>query len=336
MAVIRRGARTSREIRGWAALATDEGSHDGEVRPGPDSNQGEQTNPPPPAAEPVGQTTGGRWPAAQGLTRTPAQAPGPDPAVAWPASSAGAWPPRHVRAWPTDPRPVAQWPPAPPAGAWPAPHAGPWPQAAGPSQLGRGPIPGWNSGSGPVSPGGYPGWNAGGYPGWNSGGYPGWNPQGYVYYAPPPPGPVPGVAWAGMGSRFGALLIDGVVIFGALIVMSILMTGLIEAQPYGDDYSGLMIAVSLGWWLLVLFYHPASWYFLGASLGQRALGLRVLRAADGRKLGIGAVLIRFALFAVSTALLVPGIIAGAMAANDPYKRAWHDEAARSVVVHRLW
>jgi uncharacterized RDD family membrane protein YckC len=200
------------------------------------------------------------------------------------------------------------------------PPAGAWPQAAGPSQLGRGPVPGWNSGSGPARPGGYPGWNQ----------------YGYSYYAPPPPGPVPGVAWAGMGARLGALLIDGAVLFGALIVMSIVMTGLIESQSYGDDYSGLMIAVSLGWWLLVLCYHPVSWFFFGASLGQKALGLRVLRAADGRKLGVGAVLIRFALFAVSTAFLIPGIIAAAMAANDQFKRTWHDEAARSVVVKRLW
>jgi uncharacterized RDD family membrane protein YckC len=89
------------------------------------------------------------------------------------------------------------------------------------------------------------------------------------------------------------------------------------------------------YWIWVLFfmaYHPACWYAFGSSLGQRALGLRVVRASDGLKVGLGAVLIRYVIFAVSTGTVILGIIAAAMANEDPFKRAWHDEAARSVVV----
>jgi uncharacterized RDD family membrane protein YckC len=96
----------------------------------------------------------------------------------------------------------------------------------------------------------------------------------------------------------------------------------------------VVTAVGIVWWLLVLMYYPACWYVFGASAGQKALGLRVARASDGQALGIGGVLARFLIFAVVTALIPLGIISAVMAAHDPYKRAWHDLVARSVVVGR--
>jgi uncharacterized RDD family membrane protein YckC len=85
----------------------------------------------------------------------------------------------------------------------------------------------------------------------------------------------------------------------------------------------------------VLSYHPASWYVFDCTLGQRVLGLRVRRQADGQSLRFGAVNIRYIVFCVETLIFPLGIIAGAMASGDPMKRTWHDEAAGSVVVKRL-
>jgi len=63
--------------------------------------------------------------------------------------------------------------------------------------------------------------------------------------------------------------------------------------------------------------------------------LRVRRRSDGQSLGFGAVNVRYVVFCVETLIFPLGLIAGAMAANDPIKRTWHDEAAGSVVVKRL-
>ena len=101
----------------------------------------------------------------------------------------------------------------------------------------------------------------------------------------------------------------------------------------GDiDYSTGATVVVLAWLAFVIAYHPVSWYFKGQTFGQRALGLKVVRAADGLRLGVGAVLIRFIIFAVCTCTIVIGLIAAAMASEDPMKRAWQDQAARSVVI----
>lgn len=118
--------------------------------------------------------------------------------------------------------------------------------------------------------------------------------------------------------------------FGVVVV--------VEAAGLGRNvhgsyvYSQTATALVLVWFAFAIAYHPVCWYFSGRSLGQRAFGLRVVRASDGLKLGLGAVLIRYIIFIVSTATVLPGIVAAGVAARDPFKRAWHDVVARSVVV----
>jgi uncharacterized RDD family membrane protein YckC len=151
-----------------------------------------------------------------------------------------------------------------------------------------------------------------------------------------PAGPAPGLSWGGIGVRFGALLIDAVLI-GVTFFIAALLAEAAGIRHYADGTVVNSAAATAIYWIWIVFlvaYHPACWYACGSSLGQRALGLRVVRAADGLKIGLGAVLIRYAIFAVSTGTVILGIIAAAMANEDPFKRAWHDEAARSVVVRR--
>jgi uncharacterized RDD family membrane protein YckC len=45
--------------------------------------------------------------------------------------------------------------------------------------------------------------------------------------------------------------------------------------------------------------------------------------------------VRYLVFCVETLIFPLGVIAGVMAANDPMKQTWHDEAAGSVVVKHL-
>ena len=141
-----------------------------------------------------------------------------------------------------------------------------------------------------------------------SGGWPGnpYAPAGWGY--PPafgfmpfvPPGPAPGLNWGGIGVRFGALVVDAVIIGVAAVIASLLSeaAGIRHYADGYDSYSSAAIAIE---WIFILFavcYHPACWYAFGGSVGQRALGLRIVRASDGGKLGLGAVLIRYLIFAV--------------------------------------
>jgi hypothetical protein len=135
------------------------------------------------------------------------------------------------------------------------------------------------------------------------------------------------------------LIIDFVLIASSLVVVGILIVAFAGGSTAADSStasgsSPAGTAVALIWWLLALMYHPACWYVLGSSVGQKVLGLRLAGASDGQALGLGAVLARYAIFVVVTVIVPLAIVSAIMAARDPFKRAWHDQVARSVVVKR--
>jgi uncharacterized RDD family membrane protein YckC len=129
-------------------------------------------------------------------------------------------------------------------------------------------------------------------------------------------------------------LIDAVIVIGVLFVLGGLIGAVAGPGSGIADQSIPVLALSLGFWLFALVYHPVCWYVFEATPGQKAVGLRVVRASDGQALGLGAVLVRYLIFFIVTVLLPLAIISALMAANDPFKRAWHDQLARSVVVRR--
>jgi uncharacterized RDD family membrane protein YckC len=161
-----------------------------------------------------------------------------------------------------------------------------------------------------------------------------WNP-GIVAYSLPtaPPGPAPGVLWATVTQRLGALALDVGIAIGTLILVAVLITALGTRSVYGVE-TATPTGVAIDWlWLLFMFlYHPFCWWRFGATPGQKAAGLRVVRESDGRPLKLRAVALRYALFFTLTVTVVPGIVAGLAAASEPRKRAWHDEASGSVVI----
>ena len=264
----------------------------------------------PAASESQGTVTGvvgGAFDPSSGLPAGPAGYPGPGfatPGVP-PAPGYGA-------PYGPPPYPPSYW--SPPYGQAPG-----YPPYTPPAQ-----PPG---GSYPPGPGS---WGArGSYPpaGWPY--QPGYPPAAYA-----PPGPGPGLLWGGIGERFGALLIDGVIFVCSLFALGLLMTTIDGAKTSYRPSSPAVTAITLIWWFLALIYHPACWWVFGATPGQKALGLRVAQASNGQSLGIGAVLVRFLIFSIVTVIFPLGLISAAMASSDPFKRAWHDEVARSVVVKR--
>ena len=139
-----------------------------------------------------------------------------------------------------------------------------------------------------------------------------------------------------MSVRVGALLAD-LVFFGIfVVVMSVIMhTPGLQTAPDGTiQYQALADFIDVCCWLSVLLYVPVCWYVFGGTVGQRLLGLRVARASDGKPLGVGRVALRYLVWATCLCLIVPAVIAAAVAAGDPQKRAWTDFAGDSVVVAR--
>jgi uncharacterized RDD family membrane protein YckC len=277
-------------------------------------------------------------------TQEPAPRPAPPSAPAgygqagygqppsWPTQPGYGYPPGYLQPPGYTQPPGVGYPPGygqPPGYGYP-------PGYVQPPGVGYAPPPGF--GQAPVfgQPPGYPG-----QPGWP--GYPGAYSPGSWSYQPGlvalpflPAGPAPGLAWGGIGVRFGALVIDAILMIVTL-VMAALLADAAGIRQYADGssvYSPAANAIMWGWVVFFMAYHPVCWLVFGASAGQKTLGLRIVRASDGQSLGLGAVLIRFIIFAVCVGSVILGLIAAAMAADDPFKRAWHDEAARSVVVRR--
>jgi uncharacterized RDD family membrane protein YckC len=163
------------------------------------------------------------------------------------------------------------------------------------------------------------------YPYAGGGGYPG---GGAMVYRP---GPAPGLRYAGFWVRFVAYLIDYIPlsILAAVTKVSGVTTtcssttgvSICSYQVNGAGL-GIVTAVLGAYWVV-------TWSLLGGSLGQKALGLRVVNAVDGRHIGIGKALLRFIGYIISAIPFAIGLI---WAAFDPQKQGWHDKIAGTFVV----
>lgn len=148
------------------------------------------------------------------------------------------------------------------------------------------------------------------------------------------PGPEPGLVWAGIGSRFAALLVDAILIGVALFAVGVAISAVDSGSSSRSSESPAASALSLGWAVFALIYHPLCWYIFGASIGQKALGMRIAKAWNGAHVGLSEVFVRYCVFFISTAIIPVGLLSAVMTAQDPFKRAWHDQIARTIVVRR--
>lgn len=97
---------------------------------------------------------------------------------------------------------------------------------------------------------------------------------------------------AELGSRVGAGLIDGLILGGVLVVLSILtaITGALGILNLGGGLGGILFGAFIV--LLILGYHPFfEEIWNGRSPGKRAFGLRVIQT-DSQPVGLGPVLLR--------------------------------------------
>jgi uncharacterized RDD family membrane protein YckC len=174
--------------------------------------------------------------------------------------------------------------------------------------------------------------------------------------APVATGPAPGVAYADTVTRVIAYIIDSIIFF----IVAVFIVGLIVLAIFtGGGVVALigtvvLAAISIGGSAVYFIY---TWTRMRASLGQRALGLETVNAADGATLTQEQAIRRWAFLFGPTALgaalgYAPGSLGllgslvGLLAfiyeiyllytvTQSPKRQGYHDVQAGTVVVKRL-
>ena len=168
-------------------------------------------------------------------------------------------------------------------------------------------------------------------------------------------GPTAGIAYADLGIRIGAYIIDVVIlVLVALLVNTILIAiliGSIFTVGTGAAVIGGLVILAINV-LLGAIYFIYTWTTMKASPGQRMLGLMTVNESDGSALSQNQAITRYlVMFAPGyIAALASNVIGGVIGlilslaglgwtiyliyttANDPKRQGYHDKMAKSVVV----
>lgn len=140
--------------------------------------------------------------------------------------------------------------------------------------------------------------------------------------------------YAGFWIRFGAKLIDNIVLMAFLIIPFIILGVMSARSGKSSDISPIFtlfqVLLQLGFIFLNILYTTFFLGKYGATLGKMACSLRVVDA-QGRKLTYGRALGRGAAEVLSGIVCNIGYI---IAAFDDEKRALHDHIASTRVVHK--
>jgi uncharacterized RDD family membrane protein YckC len=134
---------------------------------------------------------------------------------------------------------------------------------------------------------------------------------------------------AGLLRRLGAMLYDGLLLLGVLMVATALFLPLTGGEAVGSErnlaldllYRSVLLALVVGFFGLF-------WTRSGQTLGMASWRLRVERE-DGARLGWGDTLRRLGWALVSLLPLGLGFL---WVLFDPERRAWHDRLSRTRMV----
>jgi uncharacterized RDD family membrane protein YckC len=126
---------------------------------------------------------------------------------------------------------------------------------------------------------------------------------------------IEGGARAGFWRRFAAAFIDGL----AVGIASGILKGIFGNGPG----SGLGLVLS------AVYFTAFIGAERGQTLGQMALGIRVLGLDNGASIGYGRAFVRWLVSIVSAIVLLLGYF---WMLWDDEKQCWHDKAANDVVV----
>jgi uncharacterized RDD family membrane protein YckC len=157
--------------------------------------------------------------------------------------------------------------------------------------------------------------------------------------APPPAvgglGYNPGIPYAGFWIRFGAVIIDSIIVTVAVFLVSIvagILIGILYRYAGSGDITSAQVPLTILSYLIALVisvgYFVYGWA-LGSTRGMRFFRLAVVDADTGQPIGFGRAGFRYVGYILSVLPCYIGLI---WAAFDPRKQGWHDKLANSVVV----
>lgn len=123
----------------------------------------------------------------------------------------------------------------------------------------------------------------------------------------------------GFWRRFGASLLDGIIIGIPLSLIAYLITGKAEGEPVTN-------AISFLYSLLI----PVFWY--GYTIGKKLLGIRIVKM-NGENVGIGAMLLRLLVGGLVYGITfgIAAIVSAIMVGVRADKRSIHDFIAGTYV-----
>jgi uncharacterized RDD family membrane protein YckC len=143
--------------------------------------------------------------------------------------------------------------------------------------------------------------------------------------------------YAGVGIRFGARFVDGLVfIVPFVIVVFLLLPNVLRtAGGKAPMFNGTFLLGTLGF---SLFYEVLMLRYWGATLGKMACGLKVVRS-DGSSLGWGVSFGRYFMYnvVISAVPFVNWILlitTAVMAGTDEQKRGLHDRVCDTRVIYK--
>lgn len=151
-------------------------------------------------------------------------------------------------------------------------------------------------------------------------------PDGTGGMGPPPGsvGPTTGQApaeRAGFWRRFGAALVDGILV-GIVAGIASSILGADMYQPSAQQ-SGVQLILGIAYY--VYFHGSPS----GQTIGKKLLGIRVVGANDGASIGYGSAGLRYVGSILSA---IPCGLGYLWMLWDSNKQTWHDKIASTVVV----
>ena len=152
-------------------------------------------------------------------------------------------------------------------------------------------------------------------------------------------GPAPGIDFAPHGPRLAAYLIDGLLIYLVIAIVSVAIFvpwAMLGHTLQDDPLTGPTLAVAgLLWFLLILVitfgYFPFFWARSGQTPGMRPFRLWVVRDRDGSAIGWKTALLRLVGLYVASAVFYLGFI---WIFIDKRHRGWQDLIAGTLVVRR--
>ena len=171
---------------------------------------------------------------------------------------------------------------------------------------------------------------------------------------PPPPPPPPhaqgqmvyakvGSSQAtvdGFGKRVGATLIDGIIVGGVMMVLFFAVMLPIFYALVRPKESQIAIGLFIfGWFVLLLLqllvgaaYHVFSIARWGQTLGNRAVGTKVVRFVDGGDVTTGAAFGRYGMTLLLTLTQIGLLLDGLWVLWDEQQQTLHDKVANTAVI----